>query len=194
MIQSLIFISIGYLIGAIPTGWLVAKCAGIEDIRRHGSGNIGATNVARIMGIRFFFLVLVLDLFKAYAYLNWLQQIEMPESFILVCAVALLLGNGISIFLQGKGGKGVATTLGILVAINPLLIYYLLFVWFFVLCCTKKMGISCVAGLLALPFIAYVLMPLQVDLLLLMLFICFWGLWRHEKNIRQFFSWNRISA
>lgn len=188
MIHYFMILGIGYLVGAIPIGWIIARCVGIPDITHCGSGNIGATNVARIAGIKYFFVVLVLDVIKAFLYMRWVQVVSDDQQLLCMAAVVLLIGNGFSCFLQGKGGKGVATTLGIVWSFNPLLIYYLFFVWIVALSVTRKMGIASVISFLALPWIAYCIMPLHTDFVILLLFICLWGLWRHEKNIRQFFS------
>jgi acyl phosphate:glycerol-3-phosphate acyltransferase len=180
------------LIGAIPTGWIVANFAGIDDITKQGSGNIGATNVGRILGLKYFFFVLLLDSAKAFLYVTWLASF-CSEGIVLLSALSVLTGNGISIFLQGKGGKGVATTIGILFALNPLILYCVFFVWLFSAILIKNMGMACVSAFLALPVISY-LIPHSTDFLCTILFITCWGLWRHESNIRRFFSLDKASA
>src|SRR5271156_4362785 len=87
-----------YLVGSFPTGYLVAKWAGIADIRNHGSGNIGATNVARKLGIHFFFIVFFIDALKAYSYLKYVQSTTHCARYHYLIAVALLLGNICSLF------------------------------------------------------------------------------------------------
>lgn len=188
----LIYSIIGYFIGAIPTGWFVANVAGIEDITKHGSGNIGATNVGRILGLKYFFLVLLLDSAKAFFYVKWLSTF-CAEEIVFLSAITLLVGNGISIFLQGKGGKGIATTVGIVLALNPWILYSVFFVWLFCATISKNMGISCVAALITLPIFSYCLMPNNTNLIIIMFFITCWGLWRHEKNIRKYFSLDKAS-
>jgi acyl phosphate:glycerol-3-phosphate acyltransferase len=184
---------ISYLIGAIPSGWLVARCAGIDDITKYGSGNIGATNVARIAGLKYFFLVFFLDCAKSYLFLSLLNLIYYDVIIILFSAIALLVGNGISYFLNGKGGKGVATSVGILLAVNSWLLSCVFIIWLCTILITKNMGISSVAALLSLPIFAFYLMPSDSPLLPLILFISCWGIWRHETNIRKFLSWDKVS-
>ncbi len=179
---------LGYCIGAIPSGWLLAYKAGINDITKYGSGNIGATNVGRILGLRYFIIVLCIDSLKAFLFLRVLQFCKADSISIIAGAMALLLGNSISFFLQGKGGKGVATSLGILLAINPSVLIYLVFVWLPVALVTNNMGISCVVGLLAVPYCVWSLMPCDTDFIMLAFFISIWGLWRHETNIRRYFA------
>jgi acyl phosphate:glycerol-3-phosphate acyltransferase len=194
MILSFIFLTLGYLIGAIPTGWLLARKAGVHDITQHGSGNIGATNVARILGAPYFFMVLFCDGAKAYLYLQLLRVVQGSDMTLMLGAVALLMGNGISCFLQAKGGKGVATSLGILLALQNWLLLPVSIVWALVFFMTKNMGISCAAGFLSLPLLVLYEVPGDINLFFLTIFMCCWGLWRHEANIRKFFSGNKVLA
>ena len=120
----------GYLVGSIPTGYLVGKAKGI-DLRKEGSGNIGATNALRVLGKKAGILVLLIDLLKGVAgcYLGIFtpQLLGMPAEEIQTKHYALMLAGGISAvightftcWLKFKGGKGVATTAGVFLAIVP---------------------------------------------------------------------------
>lgn len=143
-----------YLVGSIPTGYLVARSAGISDIRNHGSGNIGATNVARALGVHFFFIVFFIDALKAFTYLRCMQSITHDLSAHYLFAVALLFGNIFSCFLGFRGGKGVATSVGICAALMPTLCWYAFGIWIFVLAVIKTVGIASVIGAVALPLLA----------------------------------------
>ena len=103
---------LAYLIGAIPTGYLIARLKGVRDIRQHGSGNIGATNVSRLLGIHYFFIIFFLDAGKAFLFMNTIKP-YFPIDYLYFFAGILLLGNTCSLFLRFRGGKGVAR--------NPLL-------------------------------------------------------------------------
>jgi glycerol-3-phosphate acyltransferase PlsY len=108
-----------YLIGAIPFGYLVARAAAGIDIRTVGSGNIGATNVGRTLGFRFFVLVFLLDMAKGLVpTLTFPRLAALPELPVLV-ALATILGHNFPVYLGFKGGKGVATSLGALLALDP---------------------------------------------------------------------------
>lgn len=185
---DLLFVLIGYSIGAIPTGWLLAYQAGIDDITIYGSGNIGATNVGRLLGLRYFFIVLLIDCLKASLFLLAFQHCSRSSLLVTIAAIAVLLGNSISFFLQGKGGKGIATSLGILLAFNPTVILYLCCVWLPVAAITRNMGISCAAALVMLPFSSWLVAPGDTNFIMLSFFISMWGLWRHENNIRRYFA------
>src|SRR5438128_1469670 len=113
VIISLIAMVGAYLIGSIPTGYLLAYAYGVKDITQHGSGNIGATNVARVMGKQFFLIVLLLDALKAYIVVIFAQNYVIEPLPLALVSMSVMLGNCFSIFLKGKGGKGIATGIGI---------------------------------------------------------------------------------
>ncbi len=178
--------SIAYLIGAIPMGFIIARCAGFADITQLGSGNIGATNVARIAGKKYFLLVFLADAAKAFLYLYFLQCCEVALSMQYLCALFLILGNSFSLFLGGKGGKGVATSVGIMAAFNIYVLCAMLFLWLCGVMKTRNIGISSVITLFLLPIFVFVLVQQITDFFLLTLFISWWGIWRHAENIKQF--------
>ena len=109
-----------FLAGSIPFGVLIAKQRGV-DIRKQGSGNIGATNVARVMGLGPGLLVLVLDALKGSAAAILAARICGMDWVIAAAGFAAILGHCFSPFLGGKGGKGVATALGVFVVVAPAL-------------------------------------------------------------------------
>src|ERR1700730_10712106 len=111
-IFTIFYAIIAYLVGAIPTGYIIAKLKGISDIRQHGSGNIGATNISRVLGKHYFFLIFFLDAGKAYLFLQLIKP-YFDFSYLCFFAGILLFGNGYSIFLRGTGGKGGATLCGL---------------------------------------------------------------------------------
>lgn len=185
-ISLLILLVLGaYLIGSIPSGFLLARYFGVEDIRRFGSGNIGATNIARALGLPFFFVVLFLDAFKAYGYLALCRYAELPGWALLLCACGLLVGNGYSLFLQGTGGKGVATFVGIMLALNPLLFFVLGLTWFFALAFTRSVGIASVLSAVVCPLYALIFTDMYGFLFLIG--TCGWIVWRHRGNIRIYY-------
>ncbi len=193
----MIYLVIAYLIGAIPTGYLIARLQGIADIRQHGSGNIGATNVARLLGVKFFFLIFMLDALKSYgclvgvSYYVSLLDPSVSEPACFWAAAALLIGNGYSVFLNGSGGKGVATSAGILLALFPMLVALLLGIWLVLLAITRTVGIASSGGLLAAPFIAWHTVYDSYGLVLIV-FMSVWGLWMHRKNIAVYLSGIKI--
>lgn len=111
---------VAYLVGAVPIGWLVARAFGVTDIRRHGSGTIGATNVLRTLGRLPAIVTLLGDVAKGYAAVMLAERLAGPAVAPMAAgAVAAVAGNCWSVFLGFRGGKGVATGLGALVKLVP---------------------------------------------------------------------------
>ena len=113
-------IVLSYLLGSIPFGFLIGKARGI-DIRRVGSGNIGATNVMRVVGKPWGIVTLILDALKGFGAvcLAFLAGGEAPEWLGLACGCAAICGHSFPVYLQFKGGKGVATSAGVLIGVAP---------------------------------------------------------------------------
>ena len=178
---------LAYLVGSIPVGFLIAGCYGIEDIRLHGSGNIGATNVARVLGAPFFLLIFFLDAFKAFSFLYIATHYGIEYNIVIMSAFALLIGNGCSVFLQFYGGKSIATSFGIILFLNPFLIKFVMPVWFIMFLITQTVGIASVVGLFSLPFIGWYC-SVSRELFLLLWFIAVWGVWLHRTNIINYIA------
>ncbi|MGE0206567.1 MAG: glycerol-3-phosphate acyltransferase [Candidatus Babeliales bacterium] len=185
ILDSIILI-LAYIVGAFPTGVLLARWYGIDDITQHGSGNIGATNVGRKLGARGFITVFVGDAAKAWAYVQLVRWYGFSENTVLFVGVALLVGNSYSIFLQGKGGKGVATSMGILLALEPMVCLIVFLVWALFYWYLKIVGIASVGAYFILPLIAYFFQPLNFSYLLFMVFMSAWGIMRHYANIQSY--------
>lgn len=128
-----------YLIGAIPFGLLIGKAAGI-DVRRAGSRNIGATNVGRVLGKKLGALTLVCDVAKGYLPLllanTWLPQGETRLQIISLCGVLAVVGHMFPLYLGFRGGKGVATSLGVFLFFSPPAIAVSLAIFIAAVACT----------------------------------------------------------
>jgi glycerol-3-phosphate acyltransferase PlsY len=147
---------LAYLIGAIPFGYLIFLAAKGLDIRSVGSGNIGATNVGRQLGFRYFLLVFTLDLLKGFlptwgipAALKVMGATPAPELPVLV-ALGAVLGHNFPVYLGFKGGKGVATSLGALLALDPIACGAAAVGFFVIFLLTRFVSLSSIAGALAL--------------------------------------------
>lgn len=183
---------LAYLVGAIPTGYLFCKKLFGIDITRYGSGNIGATNVARVLGRkRYFFLIFFLDfiktvamLFLAHALLKSLF-VGSTSNHLLVIATCLLVGNAYSVFLDWKGGKGVSTTLGVLFFLFPYLFAGFLFVWLVFFISFRRVDLaSLVAIVSVVPQYACFASIVPLTLLFLFFMVSF-VLFRHKDNIKK---------
>jgi acyl phosphate:glycerol-3-phosphate acyltransferase len=174
---------LAYLIGAIPTGYLIAKLNGIADIRAHGSGNIGATNVARFLGKHYFFIIFFIDAGKAFLCMYFLQP-YFDYNYLCLFAAILLFGNGYSIFLHGSGGKGVATICGLIANVYPTAFLPLFAVWLLIFFITHTVGIASVGATACLPLYAY--STHNNSFFLFSLFAATLIIWKHKSNIQAY--------
>src|SRR5438132_9968985 len=152
----LIIAFVSYLIGSIPSGYLIAKSQGI-DIREHGSQNIGATNVLRVLGKKWGYLVFFCDSFKGFAavklgFLIAAHFLLSPVLGSVIAAVACILGHNYTIWLHFKGGKGIATSAGVVLALFPVLIVLLVgAIWFVVFFAGRYVSLASIIAAVALP-------------------------------------------
>ncbi len=173
-------IVVGYFIGSINPAAIIAKARGID--LSAGSGNPGATNAARVMGRKTGAIVLVIDLLKGLVPVLLFATLASPTVGG-IAGFAAILGHMTSPFLKGKGGKGVATTLGVLLGAEPLWLIPVLVAFAVVFLIVKRTGIASVAGALALIVTAL----LDRDDLEMTVFGVLTGLLvivRHQRNIR----------
>ncbi|HQX27414.1 MAG TPA: glycerol-3-phosphate 1-O-acyltransferase PlsY [Alphaproteobacteria bacterium] len=147
---------IGYLIGSIPFGFLLTKYAGYGDIRSIGSGNIGATNVLRTGNKRLALLTLLLDGGKGAAAV-YLAQLAMTYDASLYAAVGAFLGHLFPVWLKFKGGKGVATTIGIFLALLPQLGFTVILIWLSVALIFRMSSLAALVAVGLSPAIAWYL-------------------------------------
>jgi glycerol-3-phosphate acyltransferase PlsY len=149
---------VAYLVGAIPIGFLIARAFGIGDVRRHGSGTIGATNVLRTAGKTPAILTLVGDVVKGAAAV-WIGGVVAGSDPVgpAVAAAAAVVGNCWSIFLGFRGGKGVATGLGAMLWLVPLAVLPSLIVFVAIVATTRYVSLGSLLGTVGVPIVALVL-------------------------------------
>lgn len=182
-----------YLIGSIPTGYLIVKAKTGEDIRTIGSGSTGATNVKRVLGKNYFFLVMFLDALKgalpvilAKTFVSTAASIGLAP---VIAAVAVIIGHSKSIFLGFKGGKSVASGVGTIIALNWTVGLIIALVWGVITYTTKYVSVGSIIALLVSPFVMYFLhAPLA--------YICYCALgaiyivYLHRENIKRLIDGN----
>jgi glycerol-3-phosphate acyltransferase PlsY len=153
------------LLGSVPTGFLVSKAKGL-DIRKVGSGNIGATNVSRSLGAGVGVLVLLGDAVKGWlaveliAYLCWTWVsggIGGHENYRWIAALGAVLGHNYTCWLHFRGGKGIATSAGVLTALVPGALVIILGVWILVFAATRFVSLASVAASFSLPFATWLI-------------------------------------
>lgn len=171
-----------FLVGAIPSGYLLAKFWGISDIRNFGSGNIGASNIGRTLGWKAFVLVFFFDALKAGGVLVYAQIFHFSNEQLLVVAGAILLGNCYSPFLGFNGGKGVATLMGIVGVFSLLLMFYAILFWLTILIITRIPAVASISMVCILPLLSYFFMLFSLIPFLLIAVVVI--VWRHKKNFK----------
>lgn len=176
MIEVIIGVLVAYLLGSIPTAVWYGKVFHNVDIRNHGSGNAGATNSLRVMGKRAGVIVLLIDLLKGFLAVNLsviiaqqtnFQPLEVIKALL---GLAGVLGHIFPVFAQFKGGKGVATSLGVILAIHPMATLVCVVVFLIIVFATRYVSLGSMVSALAFP--------IQL----------FAGLWGQQPNAFIFFG------
>ncbi|HKL76334.1 MAG TPA: glycerol-3-phosphate 1-O-acyltransferase PlsY [Halanaerobiales bacterium] len=159
--MKIFFLAIlSYLIGSLPTAYLITKKIKGEDIRKFGSGNIGATNAARVLGIKMGLIVALVDILKGYFAVILIQLIlpqQTPLYIIFLLALIVIIGHNFSVFLNFSGGKGVATTIGIVMNIFPMGFLILTVIWFLITIITRYVSLASMMAAVSLVFSSYFL-------------------------------------
>ena len=174
-----------YLIGAIPTGVILTRLTGGEDIRSAGSGNIGATNVYRVAGRKLGIITLLGDCLKGVLPLVIAQQgFDLAPSGIALVALAAFIGHCYPIYLGFKGGKGVATALGIFLVLSPLSVLCLLAVFGLILWKWRYISLASISAAATVPLLV-LLFEGSFALFLAALIIAAIVIWKHRANIER---------
>ncbi len=158
ILTAILLISIAYIIGSIPTGYLIVKLLTGKDIREIGSGNIGATNVRRILGLKWFFIVLFLDALKGFLPVFVAQNLTRTGAEIIpvLTGLSAISGHTFTIFLKFKGGKGVATGLGVFSALSPFSIFSCVVVFVVLLFMFKYISLGSITAAFLLPIFIFI--------------------------------------
>lgn len=180
----ILMICAAYLIGAIPTGVILTRFAGGQDIRKSGSGNIGATNVYRVAGRKMGVITLIGDCLKGVIPVLAAVKFGFPPQIVASVALAAFLGHCYPIYLGFKGGKGVATALGIFLVISPKAILVVLLVFIVVLLVWRYISLSSILAAAATPFLV-AFFSHSWSLFAATLVIAGIIIWRHRANIER---------
>ncbi len=173
-----------YLVGAVPFGLLFSKQIEGIDPRAKGSGNIGATNVLRVVGKRAAVLTLVCDVLKGGVPIAVSRTLGISEGMLLIVSLAVVLGHIFPVYLRFKGGKGVATAFGMFLVLSPQVAIIAFAFWLGSLLLSKYAAVGALTAFGALPFIAFYVAKEPVFILFastISLLVCA----RHQDNIRR---------
>jgi glycerol-3-phosphate acyltransferase PlsY len=190
LIQAALWLLASYLLGAVPTSYLVSRAFAKIDLRQHGSGNLGATNLYRVLGWKYAVPVALFDIAKgAGPVLIFAQQASASELFALACGIASILGHVFSVFVRFKGGKGVATAAGVMLGLTPLALGIAAAVWGLVLLLTGYVSLSSIAAAAVLPVAVYLLENAgRPAVLWVAIFVALAVILLHRRNIERLFK------
>jgi glycerol-3-phosphate acyltransferase PlsY len=183
----------GVLIGSLPTGVLVARARGV-DLRKVGSGNIGATNVGRALGRRWAVFVLVADAAKGYVPVIVAKRL-VPNPWVWgAVGLAGVLGHSFSVFLRGRGGKGVATSLGAALALAPLPAFAAFGVYLLLYAAVRISSVGSLAGVTAFPILLAIIGPREPALIAFGVAAAALVIARHKDNLRRLARGEELKA
>jgi glycerol-3-phosphate acyltransferase PlsY len=194
MLELGVKILLAYLLGTVLGSMILGRLRGV-DIRSMGSGNAGATNALRTQGKLFGFLVLSMDIAKGVIAVWWLPMAALPgigidpalprEWLTLACGFAVIVGHVYPVWFGFRGGKGAATMVGVIAAVELRLLAPLLVTWFAVLVLTGYVGLATMLSGVALVAAVYVLEPNNVPLLVFCIGVTLFVIYTHRSNIAR---------
>jgi glycerol-3-phosphate acyltransferase PlsY len=174
-----------YFFGSVPFGYLVGKLFKKVDIRKYGSGNIGASNALRILGLPLASLVIIGDVGKGILSIYLVKYLNIDSSLILVIAgLAVICGHNWSLFLGFKGGKGIATTFGVVFALNPVISILAVVVWVIILILTRYVSLSSICAIFSI-LVFTILFKQPYEYIGFSLIILVLSIFTHRENIKR---------
>ena len=185
-------IIISYLIGSIPTAYIFGRLLKGIDIRKFGSGNVGATNAFRVLGKTIGITVLILDIFKGFAVVVFLGKSLTQMQFIIL-GLSCILGHNWTIFLRFKGGKGMATTLGVLLGLSvkvaglKAILGLVVLIWLAIFIIIRIVSLASVVSAIVLPILMLVFKQSNT-LIFLSFILSLLVILRHKSNLKRIFQ------
>jgi glycerol-3-phosphate acyltransferase PlsY len=184
--EVFLLVLFAYLLGSVPTGYILGSLAGV-DVRKAGSGNVGATNVARVVGKRHGIFTLVADIVKGFVPVIVALNLDLTPTATAVVGIAAFLGHLYPVFLRFQGGKGVATALGVFLGLAPWATLILMLVFALVLLASRVVSLSSMAAAASAPIVLWLFFHSPI-LTGMSLFIAAMIVLRHRGNIQRLLS------
>ena len=181
----------GYLLGSIPSSFIMAKILKGIDLRDHGSGNLGAANTFRILGAKAAVPVLIIDIGKGFLAVKLVSMAGIDNfAFVALAALMAILGHNYSVFVKFSGGKGVGTTTGAFLAIVPVAVVICLLIWLVLLLTTRIVSLASITASIALPLavlLSRYYMGRDIDILAVALsvIVAVVVVYKHRSNIQR---------
>jgi glycerol-3-phosphate acyltransferase PlsY len=186
VVSEIALVLFAYLLGSVPTGYILGYFSGV-DVRKEGSGNVGATNVARVAGKKLGVFTLIGDAAKGFLPVCLAQYLGFDATVVGLAALAAFLGHLFPVFLKFSGGKGVATALGALLALAPAATAALVLVFLAVALASRIVSLASMVAAAAAPVAVWLLdyPPAAIAVAAAMALLI---IWRHHENIRRLLS------
>lgn len=182
---------VSYLIGSIPTAYIFGRLFKGIDIRQFGSGNVGATNVFRVVGRAPGLIVLTIDLLKGFVCVTYIANfflyaspVTRPELYRVFVGMAAITGHNWTVFLKFKGGKGVATSAGVVIGLIPKIFWLGFFVWCIVFSITGYVSLASIVASISIPIFT-LLFKEPSEIIIFMSLLCLIIAYKHRPNIRR---------
>lgn len=174
-----------YLVGGIPTGYLLGKALKGEDIRKYGSGNIGATNAFRILGAHVGLLTLFGDMLKGFLAVYLTRRIFQVDALTALALVAVVLGHCYSPYLHFHGGKGVATVSGALLGVVPVFLLLCAPVFFTIAILSRYVSLASILTMFTGGYFSFFLLDAPLEIRLAIVFVASVSILRHRSNLER---------
>ena len=193
---DILFIFGAYLIGSFPTSAIIAKLKGVPDLTKEGSGNLGATNVSRVIGKKFGLITLIIDTGKGFlpVFLAMklsdqhgyaLQSIPVPDLiFLSLAIIAPVAGHCFSVFIKFKGGKGVATGLVVFLAVSPEAVLIAFLIFLAILFSSKYVSLASIVSAFFMPFLVFYTLK-NIYIFAASMLIAALIIYKHSPNIKR---------
>jgi len=183
LIKTIVFLILSYIVGSISFAYFISRKFYSTDIRKYGSGNPGSTNVLRVLGPKPALIVFAADLLKGLIMVTVGKAIG-GENLALLSALAVVIGHDWSIFLQFKGGKGIATSFGVIIALFPKVALWLFIVGISVIFLSRYVSLGSISAAIALP-IVLIIYKYPASHIIVGLILGIIAVYRHKDNIER---------
>ena len=183
MLLFFVLFILAYLVGSIPNALWIGKMFKNIDVREFGSGNVGATNATRVLGWKLGVMVLIFDAFKGMIFIIIARILGLEDIYVVLIGLAAILGHSYSIYLKFKGGKAVATSLGVMLVLIPKVVMILIIVFLLIVIISGYVSLASISVAGLLPILSYIMYNNIIALLSLVVGMLV--IWRHKSNIKN---------
>lgn len=185
-----LFMVLAYIMGSIPTGVLIGKKIKGIDIREHGSKNTGATNAYRVLGTKLGVIVLVADILKGSIPVLLAKLAGIEVRMLLLLGILTIIGHTFSFMLKFKGGKGVATSLGVFLILSPKAILLVVVIFIGVVFFSKYISLGSIIAAFSFPILVFVFRRGEWGLLIISILVASYVIYKHKANIKRLLEGN----